>query len=120
VSSPAARVPRQHVRHEIRLAVELSTGGRLLACETDDASAGGCRIQTLFPLHRGDLVRIRLRAHGLPFEAGGSATVAWATREPPYRAGLQFSAPLSEQLTAFLVELLGPRFLSPGHEPARK
>jgi hypothetical protein len=100
--------PRRYVRYKVRVSAELGAGGRMQTLETDDVSLGGCRLVVLFPMQRGDLVRIRFRASGLSQEPSGSATVAWATRDPPYRVGLHFADPLTEQMTAFLRALLGP------------
>ena len=36
------------------------------------------------------------------------ASVAWASRDPPYRIGLQFSEPLSEQAVGFIHGIFGP------------
>jgi len=77
-------------------------------CETDDIGQGGCRLEVMFPLQKGDLVRVRLRSDRTTSEPGGAATVAWATRDPPYRVGLRFSDPLMEQMPGFLRALLGP------------
>jgi hypothetical protein len=99
--------PRRFRRYQVRVPAELSAGGRMQALETEDLSQGGCRVVVMFPLQRGELVRIRLRAPGLSLEPSGSATVAWATRDPPYRVGLMFGEPLVEQLPAFLRSLLG-------------
>jgi len=107
--------PRRHCRFVLPLAVELGSAGRIQSCETEDISAGGCRLAVLFPLQTADLVRVRLRSDRVPFEASGSATVAWATRDPPYRVGLKFSDPLVEQAGRFLQVLLGPvRLLTGG------
>ncbi len=100
--------PRHHRRYPVRITVEIGTGGRIETTETEDLSQGGCRVGVLFPLRLGDAVRVRLRSPHLSAEPSGAATVAWATREPPYRVGLQFSAPLAEQLPSFLRALIGP------------
>jgi len=100
--------PRKYVRHEVRFAVELSAGGQLQACQGEDIGAGGCRAVVLFPLQRGQAVRLRLRSERTPLEASGTATVAWTSRDPPYRVGLQFSEPLSEQAIRFIHGMLGP------------
>ncbi len=100
--------PRRYVRYRIRIPAELGAGGRLQALETEDVSQGGCRVVVMFPMQRGELVRIRFRAAAVPQEPSGSATVAWATRDPPYRVGLRFADPLVEQMPPFLRALLGP------------
>lgn len=100
--------PRRYRRYPLRIAAEVGSGGRVQVCETVDVSAGGCRVGVLFPLQKGELVRIRLRSDRVPEEPSGSASVAWATREPPYMVGLQFADPLVEQAGPFLRRLLGP------------
>jgi hypothetical protein len=100
--------PRRYRRYKIRIPAELGAGGQLQALETEDLSQGGCRVVVMFPLHRGDLVRIRLRSEAVRQEPSGSATVAWATKDPPYRVGLRFADPLIEQMPPFLRALLGP------------
>jgi len=100
--------PRVHRRYAVRIPVELGAGGRLQTLETEDVSQGGCRVVVLFPMQKGELVRVRLRAPQLPTEPSGAATVAWANREPPYRVGLQFSPELAAQMAPYLRALLGP------------
>jgi PilZ domain len=100
--------PRQYRRYPVRVAAEVGANGRVQVCETVDVSAGGCQVGVLFPLQRGEPVRVRLRAERVSEEPSGAATVVWATREPPYLAGLRFSAPLVEQAGPFLRRLLGP------------
>jgi hypothetical protein len=100
--------PRRYRRFPVRVTAELGSSGRVQVCETVDVSAGGCRVGVLFPLQKGDLVRVRLRSDRVQEEPSGSATVAWATREPPYMVGLQFSDALVPQAGPFLRRLLGP------------
>lgn len=100
--------PRKYVRHEVRFAVELSAGGQLQACQGEDIGAGGCRAVVLFPLQRGAVVRLRLRSERTSLEVSGQATVAWVSRDPPYKVGLQFSEPLAEQAVGFIHAMLGP------------
>lgn len=100
--------PRVYRRYDVRLPLELAAGGRLETIETEDVSQGGCRVIVVFPLRKGELVRVRLRAPQLGAEPSGAATVAWATRDPPYRAGLQFSEALAAQMPSFLRAVLGP------------
>ena len=100
--------PRRYRRYEATFAVEVSAQGRVQVCQADDLGAGGCRVQLLFPMTRGALVRVRLRSVGVGFEAAGSALVAWSTRDPPYRAGLAFSEHMLEDAKRFMLELLGP------------
>jgi len=100
--------PRKYVRYEVRFAVELSAGGQLQACQGEDIGAGGCRAVVLFPLQAGTAVRLRLRSERTSLEVSGQATVAWTSRDPPYRVGLQFSQPLAEQTVAFIHAMLGP------------
>jgi len=99
---------RKYVRYELRFAVELSSGGQLQSCQGEDIGAGGCRAVVLFPLQRGQAVRLRLRSERTPLEVSGMAAVAWTSRDPPYRVGLQFSAQLSEQAVGFVHAILGP------------
>ena len=100
--------PRIYRRYNARIPLELGAGGRLETLETEDVSQGGCRVVVMFPLRKGELVRVRLRAPQLGVEPSGAATVAWATREPPYRVGLQFSEALAAQMPSYLRALLGP------------
>jgi hypothetical protein len=100
--------PRRYVRYETRFAVEVSTGGQVMTCEGEDVGAGGCRVLVLFPLQRGQQVRVRLRSERTAIEVSGQASVAWANRDPPYRVGLQFSEPLAEQTVRFIHGMLGP------------
>ena len=100
--------PRVYRRYNVRIPVELGADGRLQPLETEDVSQGGCRVIVMFPMRKGDLVRVRLRAPQLSTEPSGAAVVAWATREPPYRVGLQFSEALAAQMPAYLRALLGP------------
>jgi len=99
---------RRYVRYEFRFAVELSSGGQLQPCQGEDIGAGGCRAVVLFPLQRGQSVRLRLRSERTPLEVSGMASVAWTSRDPPYRVGLQFSEPLAEQAVGFIHAILGP------------
>jgi hypothetical protein len=100
--------PRRYVRYDIRFTVQLSSGGQVQSCQGEDIGAGGCRAVVLFPLQRGQGVRLRLRSEQTPIEVSGQATVAWVSRDPPYRAGLQFSDDLAEQSVKFIHALLGP------------
>jgi hypothetical protein len=100
--------PRRYRRYKIRIPVELGAGGRIQVVETEDVSQGGCRLGVLFPLQPGDHVRVRLRADQTREEPSGSATVAWSTKDPPYRVGLKFGDPLVSQMPQFLRALLGP------------
>lgn len=100
--------PRRYRRYDVKLAVEVSAQGRMQVCESDDLSAGGCRVQLLFPIPSGTLVRVRLRSQNVSFELAGSATVAWSTHDPPYRAGIAFSSTMQEEGATFLQALLGP------------
>lgn len=99
--------PRRYRRYKVRIPAELGAGGRMQVLETEDLSQGGCRMVVMFPLQRGELVRVRFRAPNLSQEPSGSATVAWSTRDPPYRVGLHFADPLIEQMPSFLRALLG-------------
>ena len=100
--------PRRYVRYEVRFAVSLSSGGQVQSCQGEDIGAGGCRAVVLFPLPRGQSVRLRLRSEQTPVEVSGQATVAWTSRDPPYRIGLQFSDELAEQSVGFIHGMLGP------------
>lgn len=99
---------RRYIRYELRFTVELSAGGSVQTCEGEDLGAGGCRANVLFPLQRGQAVRLRLRSDRQPLEVSGPATVAWTSRDPPYKVGLQFSDALAEQAVKFIHGLLGP------------
>ena len=100
--------PRKYRRYEATFAVELSSQGQLQVCQADDLGAGGCRVQLLFPIGRGSMVRVRLRSDRVDFEAAGTATVAWSTRDPPYQAGLAFSEHMLDEAARFMTALLGP------------
>ncbi len=100
--------PRVYRRYAIRIPLELGAGGRLETLETEDVSQGGCRVVVMFPLRKGELVRVRLRSPQLEVEPSGAAVVAWTTRDPPYRAGLRFSEELAAQMPSYLRTLLGP------------
>ena len=99
---------RRYQRYAMPFAVELSAGGLIQTCEGQDLGAGGCRAVVLFPLQREQVVRVRLRSERTVQEPAGQATVAWSTREPPYRVGLRFSDPLAEQAVRFIHAILGP------------
>jgi len=100
--------PRVYRRFNVRIPLELGADGRLQTLETEDVSQGGCRVIVMFPMRKGDLVRVRFRSPQLAEQPSGAATVAWATREPPYRVGLQFSEALAAQMPGYLRTLLGP------------
>lgn len=106
--------PRRYVRYEVRFNAQLSSGGQLQSCQGEDLGAGGCRLVLLFPLPRGQAVRVRLRSEHTALEVSGQATVAWISRDPPYQAGLQFSDELAEQTVALIHALLGPVRLTTG------
>jgi hypothetical protein len=99
---------RRYRRFRVNVTVELASGGGMQVCQTDDLSAGGARIQVLFPLQQGGLVRVRLRSERVAFEVSGGAAIAWANREPPYAAGLSFDDALVGEAARFLRALLGP------------
>jgi hypothetical protein len=106
--------PRRYVRYEVRFSAQLNASGQLQTCPGEDLGAGGCRVVMVFPLQRGQLVRLRLRADAISLEISGQATVAWVSRDPPYRCGLQFSDDLAEQAVKFIHALLGPVRLTKG------
>ncbi len=106
--------PRKYVRYDLRFGVELSAGGLLQSCEGEDIGAGGCRLVSMFPLQRGQAVRVRLRSERTPVEISGQATVAWTSQVPPYRTGLQFSEPLVEGAVRFIHAIFGPVRLTKG------
>ncbi len=113
----APQDPRRWPRYAAAFAVEVAGPGGFQACQAEDVSAGGCRIVSVFPLGRGDVVRVRLRSDRVALEPSGAATVAWVSRAPPYRAGLAFSEPLAEQAARFVLALLGPvRLVNPGRQ----
>jgi len=99
---------RRYQRYAMPFTLEISSGGSIQTCEGQDLGAGGCRALVLFPLQRDQVVRVRLRCDRTTQEPAGQATVAWATREPPYRVGLCFSDPLAEQAVRFIHGVLGP------------
>lgn len=90
------------------MTVEIIAGAQLQVCEAQDVSAGGVRVAPVFPLPRGERVRLRLRCQRIQLEVSGFATVAWARRDPPYLAGLQFDEGLREEAGRFIVSALGP------------
>lgn len=100
--------PRKYVRYDLRFGVELSAGGSLQTCEGEDIGAGGCRLVAMFPLQVGQAVRVRLRSERTTFEVSGQATVAWTSRVPPYRTGVQFSEPLVADAVRFIHAIFGP------------
>lgn len=106
--------PRRYHRYPCSFTAELSAGGQLMICEGEDLGAGGCKVVLLFPLQRGQAVRVRLRSSQLRLEPSGQASVAWISRDPPYRAGLAFSEALTEAAVPFLHGLLGPVRLTTG------
>ncbi len=106
--------PRRYVRYEVRFAAELSAGGLLQICEGQDIGAGGCQVVSLYPMQRGQAVRVRLRCEQTSKEVSGQATVAWTRRDPPYATGLQFSDALAEQAVGFIHAMLGPVRLTKG------
>lgn len=100
--------PRRYRRFPVQFTAEVSAGSQLMVCEGTDIGAGGCCATVLFPLQRGQEVRVRLRSDRVFVEPAGQATVAWTSRQPPYKVGLSFSAPLAEAAVPFLQGLLGP------------
>jgi PilZ domain len=109
---------RRYQRYAFAFAAEVSSGGSVQTCEGIDIGAGGCRLTVLFPLSAGQPVRVRLRSERISLEPAGQATVAWASREPPYRVGLRFSDPLAEQTVGFIHGVLGPvRLTTSGGSP---
>lgn len=100
--------PRRYVRYAVAFTAEVSAGGQLMICEGEDLGAGGCRAVVLFPLQKGQVVRVRLKSDRVGHEPTGQASVAWSSRTPPYRIGLAFSDALAEQTVPFMHALLGP------------
>ena len=98
--------PRRYRRHKDRIAKELGATGRLEDCVTADVSLWGCQLGVAFPAQLGKLVRVRFRSGRLADQPSGATTLAWAT--PSDRVGLEFSAPLNEQMLSHLQGLLGP------------
>jgi hypothetical protein len=106
--------PRRWVRYEVGFAAQVNASGQVQACPGEDLGAGGCRLIVLFPLQRNQMVRLRLRSDRIPMEISGQARVAWISRDPPYRCGLEFSGELAEQAMKFIHALLGPVRLTKG------
>jgi hypothetical protein len=106
VSTPVD--PRRYVRYEFRFSAQVNAAGQLQTCSGEDIGAGGCRVVVVFPLQRGQALRIRLRSDQVAMEISGQATVAWVSRDPPYRCGLQFSDDLAAQAMKFIHAILGP------------
>lgn len=105
---PPPEEERRYVRYEVPFTVHVSAGGQVQVCQGEDLGAGGCRAVVLHPPQRGQEVHLRLRTDRMALEVSGQATVAWAQRDPPYRVGFEFSAPLAEKAVAFIHALLGP------------
>jgi hypothetical protein len=99
---------RAHTRYAISLAGELVSAAGLQRCEVQDLSAGGCRLGLVFPIAAGAPVRIRVTSPLVSFDLAGPARVAWATKAPPYQAGLAFEQDMPEKAGRFLHALLGP------------
>jgi hypothetical protein len=106
--------PRRYHRFTVGFTAEISAGGQLMTCAGEDIGAGGCKAVVLFPLQRGQAVRVRLRSDRLALEPSGQATVAWTSRDPPYRVGLAFSDALAEAVVPFIHGMLGPVRLTTG------
>jgi hypothetical protein len=106
--------PRRYRRFPVQFTAEISGGAQLMVCEASDIGAGGCCATVLFPLQRGQEVRVRLRSDRVFVEPAGAATVAWTSRTPPYKVGLAFSPALAEAAVPFLQGLLGPVKLTTG------
>jgi len=110
----SADEPRRYHRFAVPFTAEIAAGGQLMICAGEDIGAGGCKAVVLFPLQRGQAVRVRLRSDRLALEPSGQASVAWISRDPPYRVGLAFGDALSEATVPFLHGLLGPVRLTTG------
>jgi hypothetical protein len=106
VTSPEDQ--RRYNRLRVPCVVEIANGGQLQTCGVEDLGVGGAKVMVLFPMVKGVTVRVRIRSDRGSFEPNGAATVAWATRVPPYHVGLSFSDPLAEQVVRFIREVMGP------------
>ncbi len=104
--------PRRYRRFGVDHVAELSSHGKLMVCPGREIGVGGCSVTVLFPLQRGEQVFVRLRSAHSGSEPAGMASVAWASRNPPYRAGLAFSNPMAERVVPFLTAAVGPVPLS--------
>jgi hypothetical protein len=110
VPSPAAAPAveqRRFVRYQVDAHVEITHPGGRASVSTEDLGAGGCRAVVPQPLEKGLSVTVRLTAPGCGTAVSGPARVAWASRAPPYRIGLQFSDEVAEQAIGFIHTVLG-------------
>ena len=98
---------RRFVRYQVEAHVEITHPGGRAAVPTEDLGAGGCRVILAEPLEKGLSVTVRLTAPGCATAVTGPARVAWASRAPPYRIGLQFSDEVAEQAIGFIHTILG-------------
>lgn len=120
VTSPPFTERRRHVRHDIRLAVEVTGAGLSARCITEEIGAGGCSITLAQPVPVGTLLRVRLSAYGSSGEVAGVAQVVWASPGARGRIGLAFAAGLVELMEPFLRAAIAERQLALPAEPAKK
>ena len=99
---------RRYTRFKLPVTVELAANGSMQQCMIEDLGAGGCRLGVTFPLQPGSFVRVRLRSDRIADEPTGMATVAWATKQPPYQVGLAFAEDLGAKAVRFIHALAGP------------
>jgi hypothetical protein len=99
---------RRFHRYDVRCSVEMTAGAWHEAFDTVDLGGGGCRIAVHRPPEQGASVTIRLRSARSRREPRGQARVAWVSDAEPFQAGLAFSEDLTQRMTSFMQDLLGP------------
>lgn len=91
---------RKHLRYSVRWSVQISTGDNSFVAQTQDLSAGGCRIDTAHSIAEGATVQLEIfvvvgRIEDRPSpRIPVTAEVVWAAETDDGRslAGLQFTA----------------------------
>lgn len=102
-SEDRRRAPRAPVRCEAKV---VSSGGKHFAATAEDVGTAGCRVVAPRPLAAGSALRVILRApHG---EVDLLGTVAWASKEAPYRVGIAFAPPSIAAAGAWFAALFEP------------
>jgi hypothetical protein len=98
---------RRATRLAARCAATVAVSAARWQTETEDLSAGGCRVTSKLPLRRGDRVALALRFRGVPFPLEISGTVAWASGAPPYRSGIAFARGRETDASRFVKAVMG-------------
>jgi hypothetical protein len=81
------RAPRVALRASAVLAFA-SSRWQVLA---EDLASGGCQFVSPFPLRRGEAIYLTLQLPAPAGELATQGTIAWSSRTPPYRAGVEFA-----------------------------